>query len=96
MLYADRMLSYKGVESLLFAMSEVQKSADLDLLLIEDGHDRSRLEQMAGRLHVRAKFAGRLERSMFIDTISRAEMLVLPTQNHMEVFVTVPPGSHGL
>ena len=85
-LYAGRMLSYKGVESLLFAMSEVQKSADLDLLLVGDGYDRSRLEEMAKQLHVRAKFRGRLERSMFIDTISRAEMLVLPTQNRLEAF----------
>jgi len=85
-LYAGRMLSYKGVESLLFAMSEVQKSADLDLLLVGDGYDRSRLEEMATQLHVRAKFTGRLERSMFIDTISRAEMLVLPTQNRLEAF----------
>jgi glycosyltransferase involved in cell wall biosynthesis len=85
-LYAGRMLSYKGVESLLFAMSEVQKSADLELLLVGDGYDRGRLEEMATRLHVRAKFTGRLERSMFIDTISRAEMLVLPTQNRLEAF----------
>jgi glycosyltransferase involved in cell wall biosynthesis len=85
-LYAGRMLSYKGVESLLFAMSEVQKSADLELLLVGDGYDRSRLEEMATRLHVRAKFTGRLERSMFIDTISRAEMLILPTQNRLEAF----------
>ena len=85
-LYAGRMLSYKGIESLLFAMSEVQKSADLDLLLVGDGYDRSRLEEMATKLHVRAKFTGRLERSMFIDTISRAEILVLPTQNRLEAF----------
>ena len=85
-LYAGRMLSYKGVESLLFAMSEVQKSADLDLVLVGDGYDRSRLEKMATQLSVRAKFPGRLERSMFIDTISRAEMLVLPTQNRLEAF----------
>ncbi len=85
-LYAGRMLSYKGVESLLLAMSEVQKSANLDLLLVGDGYDRSRLEEMAKKLHVRAKFTGRLERSMFIDTISRAEMLVLPTQNRLEAF----------
>jgi glycosyltransferase involved in cell wall biosynthesis len=41
---------------------------------------------MATKLHVRAKFTGRLERSMFIDTISRAEILVLPTQNRLEAF----------
>ncbi|MBN1235886.1 MAG: glycosyltransferase family 4 protein [Methanotrichaceae archaeon] len=85
-LYAGRMLSYKGVDSLLYAMREVQKSVDLDLVLIGDGYDRSRLEEMAAQLHVRAKFTGRLERSMFIDTISRAEILVLPTQNRLEAF----------
>jgi glycosyltransferase involved in cell wall biosynthesis len=85
-LYAGRMLSYKGVESLLFAMSEVQKSADLGLVLVGDGYDRGRLEEMAAKLSVRAKFTGRLERSMFIDTISRAQMLVLPTQNRLEAF----------
>jgi len=85
-LYAGRMISYKGIESLLLAMSQVQKSADLNLLLVGDGYDRSRLEKMARDLHVRARFTGRLERSMFIDTISRAEMLVLPTQNRLEAF----------
>ncbi|MDD4650837.1 MAG: glycosyltransferase family 4 protein [Methanothrix sp.] len=85
-LYAGRMISYKGVETLINAMSEVQKKADLELLLVGDGYDRSRLEDLARRLHVRAKFTGRLERSMFIDTISRAEVLVLPTQNRLEAF----------
>lgn len=85
-LYAGRMLSYKGIESLLFAMSEVQKSSDLDLVLVGEGYDRSRLEEMAKKLHIRAMFTGRLERSMFIETISRAEMLVLPTQNRLEAF----------
>lgn len=85
-LYAGRMVSYKGVESLLIAMRRVQRTADLDLVLVGDGYDRRWLEQTAARLHVRAKFTGRLERSMFIDTVSRAEMLVLPTQNRLEAF----------
>ena len=85
-LYAGRMVSYKGIESLLYAMKEVQNRTDLDLVLVGDGADRSRLELMAGQLHLRAKFTGRLERSMFIDTISRAEMLVLPTQSRLEAF----------
>lgn len=85
-LYAGRMISYKGVEDLIYAMSEVQKRAKLELLLVGDGYDRSRLEDLARQLNVRAKFTGRLERSMFIDTISRAEMLVLPTQNRLEAF----------
>ncbi|MDD1762804.1 MAG: glycosyltransferase family 4 protein [Methanothrix sp.] len=85
-LFAGRMVSYKGVESLLYAMREVQKRTNLDLVLVGDGVDRSRLELMAAQLHLRAKFTGRLERSMFIDTISRAEMLVLPTQSRLEAF----------
>lgn len=85
-LYAGRMVSYKGVLSLLIAMQQVQRTADLDLVLVGDGYDRRWLEQTAARLNVRAKFTGRLERSMFIDTISRAEMLVLPTQNRLEAF----------
>jgi glycosyltransferase involved in cell wall biosynthesis len=85
-LYAGRMVSYKGIESLLLAMKEVQKSVDLDVVLVGDGYDRVALERMAKQIRVRAKFTGRLERSMFIDTISRAEMLVLPTQCRLEAF----------
>jgi glycosyltransferase involved in cell wall biosynthesis len=85
-LYAGRMVSYKGIESLLFAMKEVQKRIDLELVLMGDGADRSSLELMAAQLGLKARFAGRLERSMFIDTISRAEMLVLPTQSRLEAF----------
>ncbi len=85
-LYAGRMVNYKGIESLLWAMKDVQQTADLDLVLVGDGYDRYRLEEMAAKLGVRAKFTGRLERSMFIDTISRAKVLVLPTQNRLEAF----------
>lgn len=86
-LYAGRMLGYKGVIDLLYAMKEVQKSApELELVLVGEGYDRQRLEEAARRLAVRAKFTGRLERSMFIDTISRAEVLVLPTSSRLEAF----------
>ncbi|WP_273466723.1 glycosyltransferase family 4 protein [Methanothrix sp.] len=85
-LYAGRLLHYKGIESLIQAMSEVQKKADLELVLVGDGYDRSRLEEMARRLDVRARFTGRLDRSRFIDTLSHAEVLVLPTQNRLEAF----------
>jgi glycosyltransferase involved in cell wall biosynthesis len=85
-LYAGRMVSYKGIESLLYAMKEVQKGTDIELVLVGDGPDRNRLEMMAAQLGLKARFTGRLERSMFIDTISRAEVLVLPTQNRLEAF----------
>jgi glycosyltransferase involved in cell wall biosynthesis len=85
-LYAGRMVGYKGIAALIHAMRDVQKTVDLDLVLAGDGPDRSRLEEMAARLGVRARFTGRLERSMFIETISRAEMLVLPTKSRLEAF----------
>lgn len=85
-LYAGRLLHYKGIESLIQAMSEVQKKADLELVLVGDGYDRSRLEEMARKLKIRARFTGRLDRSRFIDTLSHAEVLVLPTQNRLEAF----------
>jgi len=85
-LYVGRLLNYKGVESLLSAMSEVQKRADLRLVLVGDGYDRKSLEEQAARMKVRAVFTGRLERKRLIDTLSRAEMLVLPTSNRLEAF----------
>lgn len=85
-LYAGRMLNYKGIESLIEAMARVQKRANLELVLVGEGYDRKRLEELAIRLQVRAKFTGRLDRPRFIDALSRAEMLVLPTQNRLEAF----------
>ena len=85
-LYAGRMVGYKGADMLIRAMKEVQKTADLELMMVGEGEDRRRLEDLAVRLGVRARFTGRLERSMFIDTISRAEMLVNPAQCRLEAF----------
>ena len=85
-LYAGRMVGYKGADVLIRAMKEVQKTENLDLVLVGEGEDRLRLEKMAQRLSVRARFTGRLERRVFIDTISRAEMLVNPAQCRLEAF----------
>ncbi|MGV8126586.1 MAG: glycosyltransferase family 4 protein [Methanothrix sp.] len=85
-LYAGRMVGYKGADVLIRAMKEVQKTADLELMMVGEGEDRRRLEDLATRLNVKARFTGRLERSMFIDTISRAEMLVNPAQCRLEAF----------
>lgn len=85
-LYAGRLLHYKGIESLIHAMKEVQKRADLELVLVGDGYDRHRLERLATKLAVRARFTGRLDRASFIEALSHAELLVLPTQNRLEAF----------
>lgn len=85
-LYVGRLVSYKGVESLLYAMRDVQRRAELPLVLVGDGYDRCSLEQLAARLGVLAEFKGRLSRSRLIEVLSRAEMLVLPTQSRLEAF----------
>ena len=85
-LYAGRLLHYKGIESLIQAMREVQKRTDLDLVLVGDGYDRSRLEALSRKLAVRTRFTGRLDRARFIDALAQAEVLVLPTQNRLEAF----------
>lgn len=85
-IYAGRLVNYKGIEKLLDAMKIVQAKENLRLVLAGDGYDRSRLERMAARLGVNAEFTGRVAYSRFIDLISRAEMLVLPTTNRLEAF----------
>jgi glycosyltransferase involved in cell wall biosynthesis len=84
--YAGRLVTYKGIETLLYAMKTVQAKENLRLLLVGDGHDRSHLEKMAAGLGVRVEFTGRVAYSRFIELISKAEMLVLPTANRLEAF----------
>ncbi|MFB3766193.1 MAG: glycosyltransferase family 4 protein [Methanotrichaceae archaeon] len=84
--YAGRLVSYKGVETLLDAMKIVQAKEDLRLILIGDGYDKDRLERMAAKMGVIAEFTGRVLHNRFIDLISRAEVLVLPTTNRLEAF----------
>ncbi len=84
--YAGRLVNYKGIEALLNAMKTVQEKEDLRLVLVGGGHDRKRLEKMAARMDVRAEFTGRVAHNGFVDIISRAEMLVLPTTNRLEAF----------
>jgi len=85
-LYVGRMLSYKGIESLLEAMSRVQKTANLGLVLAGEGYDRVRLERLAASLGTRASFTGKLKRRRLIEVLSRAQMLVLPSPSRLEAF----------
>jgi glycosyltransferase involved in cell wall biosynthesis len=85
-LYVGRLLNYKGIESLIEAMSEVQKRANLMLVIVGEGYDRRRLEDRALSMSLKVRFTGRLDRRRLIDTLSRAEMLVLPTSNRLEAF----------
>lgn len=84
--YAGRLVNYKGVETLLNAMKIVQAREDLGLVLIGDGYDKNRFETMAAKLGVKAEFTGRVLHKRFIELISQAEILVLPTANRLEAF----------
>lgn len=84
--YAGRLVNYKGIETLLHAMKIVQAKEDLRLVLVGDGYDRQHFEKIGADLGVKAEFTGRVAHNRFIDLISRAEMLVLPTTNRLEAF----------
>jgi glycosyltransferase involved in cell wall biosynthesis len=85
-LYVGRLVDYKGIEMLLLAMRQVQNKEDLRLIIVGDGYDRSRFEQVASRMGLKIEFTGRVERNKLIDLLSRAEMLVLPSANRLEAF----------
>jgi glycosyltransferase involved in cell wall biosynthesis len=84
--FAGRMVEYKGIGTLLDAMKEVQKKEALRLVLLGDGYDRHMLEARARRMGIDAFFAGRVGRSNLIDILSRAQMLILPSTSRLEAF----------
>jgi glycosyltransferase involved in cell wall biosynthesis len=85
-LYVGRLVDYKGIEMLFLAMRQVQNKEDLRLVIVGDGYDRSRFEQIASRMGLKIEFTGRVLRNKLIDLLSRAEMLVLPSANRLEAF----------
>lgn len=84
--FAGRMVEYKGIGPLLDAMRVVQKKEALRLVLVGDGYDRQVLESKAKRMGVDAVFAGRVGRKNLLDILSRAEMLILPSTSRLEAF----------
>jgi len=84
--FAGRMVEYKGIGTLLDAVKEVQKKEALRLVLLGDGYDRHILEARARRMGIDAVFAGRVGRSNLVDILSRAEMLILPSNSRLEAF----------
>jgi glycosyltransferase involved in cell wall biosynthesis len=85
-LYVGRLVDYKGIEMLLLAMRQVQDKENLRLVIVGDGYDRPRFEQIARRMGLKAEFTGRVNRNRLINLLSRAEMFVLPSSNRLEAF----------
>ncbi len=81
--FGGQLVAGRGVETLLAAALQVQRSGqDLDLLIVGDGPDRDRLEALASSLGVTdVQFLGRRPRSEYLDLIASA---------HVGVAATVP------
>jgi len=74
LLYVGRLTRKKGVEYLISAMRSVK---DVDLLIVGDGPDRRRLEEMAAGLRV--KFIGMVSPEKVYDYLEQAKILILPS-----------------
>ncbi len=86
-IYVGRLVEYKGVDVLLKAMRFVQKGLkDARLVIIGDGEDRRRFEELSKKLGVKAEFKGRLPDGEVTEWMRRARVLVLPSFSRLEAF----------
>ncbi|AGK60825.1 Glycosyltransferase [Archaeoglobus sulfaticallidus PM70-1] len=83
-LYVGRLVEYKGLPVLIEAMKKVQKEFDCELIVIGDGEDRARLENLAK--NIKARFLGRLPTKEVIGWMQKARVLVLPSFSRLEAF----------
>lgn len=81
-LYAGRLVEYKGLDILLEAMRQISAR----LIVVGEGEDRSRFEILARRYGVRAEFKGRLPDAELKNWMRTARVLVLPAQSRLEAF----------
>lgn len=83
-LFAGRMVYYKGLEHLLRALVQVHAT----LLLVGTGPLRSRLEHLARELGVRSRvvFAGALDAEALAAAYQAADVFVLPSDSVAEAF----------
>ncbi len=85
-LYVGRLVAYKGVATLIKAMSEVQRELDANLVIVGDGEDRKRFERLTKELNVNATFMGVLSKREVAEWMQRARVLVLPSFSRLEAF----------
>ncbi|HEV8361528.1 MAG TPA: glycosyltransferase family 4 protein [Candidatus Thermoplasmatota archaeon] len=87
LLVVGRLVPYKGVEVLLRALALLPGAPPL--VVVGDGPLRSRLEALAGKLGVDARFAGRVPDANLRALYQRARLTVLPSVNGQEAFGVV-------
>jgi glycosyltransferase involved in cell wall biosynthesis len=81
-LYAGRLVEYKGLGTLLEAM----RGLAARLIVVGEGEDRSRFEILARRYGVRTEFKGRLPDAELKNWMRTARVLVLPARSRLEAF----------
>jgi D-inositol-3-phosphate glycosyltransferase len=82
LLYAGRLIRWKGVNYLLDALARV--SADAKLVLVGEGEERARLEQQAQALGLASRvfFLGRMEQIELPRFYNICDLVVLPSLMH--------------
>jgi glycosyltransferase involved in cell wall biosynthesis len=81
-LYAGRLAEYKGLPTLIRAMRNIKAR----LVVLGDGEDRNRFEELARKLEVRVEFRGRVSDDELKYWMRRARVLVLPARSRLEAF----------
>jgi phosphatidylinositol alpha-1,6-mannosyltransferase len=78
----------KNVDRVLQALSRLKDRHDFRYVIVGDGHDRARLERLAGDLQLeqRVRFTGFVNRAELLDIYAHSDLMVLAS--------AVIPGSH--
>jgi glycosyltransferase involved in cell wall biosynthesis len=85
-LYVGRLVEYKGLPVLIRAMKNVQSKIESRLVVVGDGEDRKRFEELARKLGVKAEFKGRLPDKEVKEWMRKSRVLVLPSRSRLEAF----------
>jgi glycosyltransferase involved in cell wall biosynthesis len=81
-LYAGRLVEYKGLPTLIRAMKNIQAR----LVVLGEGEDKIRFEELAKKLGVRVEFRGKVSDNELKEWMRKARVLVLPAQSRLEAF----------
>ncbi|MCW3133275.1 MAG: glycosyltransferase family 4 protein [Methanophagales archaeon] len=81
-LYAGRLVEYKGLPILIRAMKNIHAR----LVVLGEGEDKIRFEERAKKMGVRVEFRGKVSYTELKEWMRRARVLVLPAQSRLEAF----------
>ena len=81
-LYAGRLVEYKGLPILIRAM----KNIPAKLVVLGDAEDRNRFKKLAKKIGAHIEFRGRVSDNELKDWLRKARVFVLPGQSRLEAF----------